>query len=268
MAAPHDPWCPERSPAGNCTKTKCFTLAGAMVNLIDELPSGNDLEFSDELLQRGHQRFDIFCANCHGQAGYGDGMIVQRGFRRPPSFHIDRLRNMPLGYFFDVMTNGFGAMPTYNLQVDPRDRWAIAAYRAGVATQPERSAGRRAGGRAPKSWRGSDERPHDSRRAWIRFSRAALVVGLAAAVILGGVALVVAGRSAADFARLPDRVFLFSRTVARFVRAVDDSWADRRPLGNVRRPVAVGGGHAAAAVGSVVLADRLRRRAVVSLGRA
>jgi len=95
---------------------------------VNELPSGNDLELSAELLQRGHQRFDIFCANCHGQAGYGDGMIVQRGFRRPPSFHIDRLRNMPLGYFFDVMTNGFGAMPTYNLQVDPRDRWAIAAY--------------------------------------------------------------------------------------------------------------------------------------------
>jgi mono/diheme cytochrome c family protein len=96
--------------------------------LIDELPAGNDLELNAELLNRGHQRFDIFCANCHGLVGNGDGMIVQRGFRRPPSLHIDRLRNMPLGYFFDVATNGFGAMPTYNLQVDPRDRWAIAAY--------------------------------------------------------------------------------------------------------------------------------------------
>ena len=95
---------------------------------IDELPADHDLELSEALLQRGHQRFDIFCSNCHGQAGYGDGMIVQRGFRRPPSFHIERLRNMPLGYFFDVMTNGFGAMPTYNLQADPHDRWAIAAY--------------------------------------------------------------------------------------------------------------------------------------------
>ena len=96
--------------------------------LIDELPPGHGLELSEKLLARGHQRFDIFCSNCHGLAGYGDGMIVQRGFRRPPSLHIDRLRNMPLGYFFDVMTNGFGAMPTYNLQADPADRWAIAAY--------------------------------------------------------------------------------------------------------------------------------------------
>jgi mono/diheme cytochrome c family protein len=80
------------------------------------------------LLERGRERFNIFCANCHGLTGYGDGMIVQRGFRRPPSLHIDRLRNVPLGYFFDVATNGFGAMPTYNLQADPHDRWAIAAY--------------------------------------------------------------------------------------------------------------------------------------------
>jgi mono/diheme cytochrome c family protein len=113
---------------GQLREDEAFFTGRRNGQFIDELPPDNDLQLSEALLQRGQQRFDIFCSNCHGQAGYGDGMIVQRGFRRPPSFHIDRLRNMPLGYFFDVMTNGFGAMPTYNLQVDPRDRWAIAAY--------------------------------------------------------------------------------------------------------------------------------------------
>lgn len=113
---------------GQLREDEAFFTGRRDGKFVDELPPGNDLELNKELLDRGHQRFDIYCSNCHGQAGYGDGMIVQRGFRRPPSFHIDRLRNMPLGYFFDVMTNGFGAMPTYNLQVDPRDRWAIAAY--------------------------------------------------------------------------------------------------------------------------------------------
>ncbi len=113
---------------GQLREDEAFFTGKRDGQFVDELPSGNDLEFGEELLQRGRQRFDIFCSNCHGQAGYGDGMIVQRGFRRPPSLHIARLRNMPLGYYFDVMTNGFGAMPPYNLQVDPRDRWAIAAY--------------------------------------------------------------------------------------------------------------------------------------------
>jgi mono/diheme cytochrome c family protein len=80
------------------------------------------------LLTRGRQRYGIYCAPCHGQVGRGDGMIVRRGYRQPPSFHIDRLQQAPLGHFFDVMTNGFGAMPDYRAQVAPRDRWAIAAY--------------------------------------------------------------------------------------------------------------------------------------------
>jgi mono/diheme cytochrome c family protein len=113
---------------GQLREDEAFFTGRRDGQFVDALPPDNDLELNEDFLQRGHQRFDIFCSNCHGQAGYGDGMIVQRGFRRPPSFHIDRLRNMPLGYFFDVMTNGFGAMPTYNLQADPRDRWAIAAY--------------------------------------------------------------------------------------------------------------------------------------------
>lgn len=80
------------------------------------------------VLERGRQRFDIYCAPCHGRAGYGDGMIVQRGFLPPPSYHIDRLRQAPIGHFFRVMTYGFGAMPQYAKQIAVEDRWAIAAY--------------------------------------------------------------------------------------------------------------------------------------------
>jgi mono/diheme cytochrome c family protein len=81
-----------------------------------------------EVLARGRERYNIYCAPCHSRTGDGNGMIVQRGYRRPPSYHIDRLRTSPLGHFYDVMTNGFGAMPDYAAQVQPYDRWAIAAY--------------------------------------------------------------------------------------------------------------------------------------------
>ncbi|HEU4389092.1 MAG TPA: cytochrome c [Blastocatellia bacterium] len=81
-----------------------------------------------EVLDRGQERFNITCSVCHGRLGDGEGMVVKRGFRRPPSLHIDRLRTAPAGYFFDVVTNGFGAMPDYASQITPRDRWAIIAY--------------------------------------------------------------------------------------------------------------------------------------------
>lgn len=81
-----------------------------------------------DVMQRGHERFNVFCSPCHGRTGEGNGMIVQRGFRQPPSMHDDRLRNAPVGYFFDVMTHGFGAMQDYSAQVPVADRWAIAAY--------------------------------------------------------------------------------------------------------------------------------------------
>jgi mono/diheme cytochrome c family protein len=80
------------------------------------------------LLLRGQERFDIFCSPCHGRTGEGQGMIVQRGFKRPPSYHIDRLRAERAGYFFDVVTNGFGQMSGYAAQVPPDDRWAIVAW--------------------------------------------------------------------------------------------------------------------------------------------
>jgi len=82
-----------------------------------------------ELLARGQQRYDIYCAPCHSRVGDGNGVIPSRGFpRKPPSYHIERLRKAPLGYLFDVITNGFGAMPDYSSQIPPRDRWAIVAY--------------------------------------------------------------------------------------------------------------------------------------------
>lgn len=80
------------------------------------------------VMSRGQERFNIFCSPCHGRTGQGDGMVVQRGYRRPPSYHQDRLRDAAVGHFFDVMTNGFGAMPDYAAQIKSEDRWAIAAY--------------------------------------------------------------------------------------------------------------------------------------------
>ena len=80
------------------------------------------------VMARGQERFDIYCSPCHGRTGQGDGMVVRRGFRRPPSFHEDRLRNAPIGHLFDVITNGFGAMPDYATQIRAEDRWAIVAY--------------------------------------------------------------------------------------------------------------------------------------------
>jgi mono/diheme cytochrome c family protein len=79
-------------------------------------------------LERGRERFNINCTPCHGRVGDGNGFIPSRGFHQPPSYHIERLRKAPIGYFFDVMTHGYGVMPEYGTQVEPRDRWRIAAY--------------------------------------------------------------------------------------------------------------------------------------------
>ncbi len=81
-----------------------------------------------EVLQRGQERFTIYCTPCHSRLGDGNGMIPRRGFRHPPTYHQDRLRKVPNGYIFDVITNGFGAMQDYSAQVSPADRWAIVAY--------------------------------------------------------------------------------------------------------------------------------------------
>jgi hypothetical protein len=81
-----------------------------------------------DVILRGQQRFNVYCTPCHDRTGSGNGIIVRRGYRRPPTYHSDRLRQVPNGYLFDVITNGFGAMQDYAAQIQPRDRWAIVSY--------------------------------------------------------------------------------------------------------------------------------------------
>ena len=87
-----------------------------------------NMPVNQELLERGRDRFTAFCTPCHGLQGDGNGMVALRGMKHPPSYHIDRLREAPNGYFYDVITNGFGQMYSYGAQIPPRDRWAIVAY--------------------------------------------------------------------------------------------------------------------------------------------
>jgi mono/diheme cytochrome c family protein len=86
------------------------------------------VKVNEKLLRRGEERYKIFCAPCHGLQGDGQGMIAMRGMKHPPSYQIDRLRQAPNGYFYDVVTNGFGAMYSYSERITPSDRWAIIAY--------------------------------------------------------------------------------------------------------------------------------------------
>jgi mono/diheme cytochrome c family protein len=81
-----------------------------------------------EAMERGQQRYDVYCAPCHDRTGHGDGMIVRRGYKQPPSYYSDQVRQLANGFIFDVITRGFGAMPDYAAQIPPRDRWAIVAY--------------------------------------------------------------------------------------------------------------------------------------------
>ena len=100
------------------------TLVSSFPNDIDTFP----VPVTKELIDRGQERFNVYCIVCHGPVGNGDGMVVRRGFPKPPTYHDDRLRNAPVGHFFDVMTNGWGKMNSYAAQVTPADRWAIVAY--------------------------------------------------------------------------------------------------------------------------------------------
>jgi mono/diheme cytochrome c family protein len=110
---------------GHLGEDVAFTTGkDAAGNVVAELP----VPATKQLLERGYQRFDVFCSPCHGRLGDGHGMAVRRGFKQPPSFHDDRLRDSPVGYYFDVMTHGFGVMPSYAPSIPPEDRWAIAAY--------------------------------------------------------------------------------------------------------------------------------------------
>jgi Cytochrome C oxidase, cbb3-type, subunit III len=92
--------------------------------LVDSFP----FPITKRVLERGRDRFNIYCTPCHDYTGSGHGMVVQRGFPVPPSYHIERLRNAPAGHFFEVITNGYGAMYSYAARISPEDRWAIVAY--------------------------------------------------------------------------------------------------------------------------------------------
>ena len=109
---------------GQLKADEAFFTGKLGTNLVTTFP----VPITREVLERGRERFDIYCSPCHGRTGEGNGMIVQRGFPAPPSYHIDRLRQAPVGHFFDVMTQGYGVMYSYASRVDAADRWAIAAY--------------------------------------------------------------------------------------------------------------------------------------------
>ena len=133
------------------TNAQGNTIVTSFPNAIDEFP----LPVTAELIERGESRYNIYCVVCHGPTGNGDGMIVRRGFSAPPTYHDDRLRNAPVGHFFDVMTNGWGKMNSYAAVLPAADRWAVVAYiRALQASQnPEEilkmNANRTGGGAAP-----------------------------------------------------------------------------------------------------------------------
>ncbi len=109
---------------GHVDADTAFYTGKTGTNLVESFP----IPITREVLERGRERFDIYCSPCHGRTGEGNGMIVQRGFPPPPSYHIDRLRQAPVGHFFDVITQGYGIMYSYAERVQPADRWAIAAY--------------------------------------------------------------------------------------------------------------------------------------------
>lgn len=102
--------------------------AGASTNAYPDDTDTFPFPITEQTVQRGRERYEIFCSVCHGLTGNGDGMIVRRGFRRAASFNDDRLRQAPVGHFFDAITNGWGAMPPYAAQIPVQDRWAIIAY--------------------------------------------------------------------------------------------------------------------------------------------
>jgi mono/diheme cytochrome c family protein len=110
--------------AQTTTDARGNTLVASFPNDIEEFP----VPVTKELLDRGQERYNIYCGVCHGPVGGGDGMIVRRGFPQPPTYHDDRLRNAPVGHFYDVITNGWGKMNSYAHVVQPADRWAIVAY--------------------------------------------------------------------------------------------------------------------------------------------
>ena len=111
---------------GNLREDDVFYTGKVDGEPVHDLPA--QVTVDQALLDRGQSRFNIYCSPCHSELGDGNGTVVQRGYKRPTSFHDPRLKGVGVGYFYDVITNGFGQMPDYSAQVAPADRWAIAAY--------------------------------------------------------------------------------------------------------------------------------------------
>jgi mono/diheme cytochrome c family protein len=122
-AAPAAPTAPTPTASGGAAQPGAAAASAVPVG-----EDGFPFVLTKEILDRGQSRYEISCLPCHGKLGFGDGMIVKRGFRKAADFHQDRLRQAPASYFYDVMTNGFGAMSSYSDQLTPEDRWKVAAY--------------------------------------------------------------------------------------------------------------------------------------------
>ncbi len=125
--AASQPLVPGTIPRGHLREDGAFYTGIENGKWVDKIP----VKVDEDLLKRGRERFDIYCSPCHGRLGDGHGMIAQRGFQlqRPVgNYHTDRLRKMPVGHFYDVITNGYGAMYSYASRVEPQDRWAIVSY--------------------------------------------------------------------------------------------------------------------------------------------
>ena len=144
------------------------TVARGFLNDDDHLFTGKvNGQFTDEfpfqvtraVLQRGHDRFAIYCTPCHGQTGMGNGMVVQRGFRPPPSFHTEQIRKQTVGYWYDVMTNGFGAMPRLPRAGGARGSLGDRGLHPRPATEPARHDGRRAARQDQRTRRAATPRP-------------------------------------------------------------------------------------------------------------
>ena len=118
------PQVPDTVARGHMRTDELFYTGHVNGVAVDQFP----FPVTPQVLDRGHTRYDIFCAPCHDYTGSGRGMVVQRGFPPPPSYHLERLREAPAGHFFEVITNGYGAMYSYAARIPPEDRWAIIAY--------------------------------------------------------------------------------------------------------------------------------------------
>lgn len=129
-----------RPPGTTATPVTQQPVAGTQTSSFPDDVDTFPFPVTKEIVDRGRERYEIFCSACHGLTGNGDGMVVRRGFRRAASFNDDRLRQAPVGHFFDAITNGWGAMPSYASQIPVQDRWAIITYVRALQLSQQNSA--------------------------------------------------------------------------------------------------------------------------------